>query len=92
MKIDNFKKTWDIDSDSSEVFKIDIVLDGIYAKYYQFLKETYKKNPDSFGQLNKHIVEAGLINIMKDIWTMFLANIAVSESSESFEMIDKNKN
>jgi hypothetical protein len=82
MKIDDFKKIWESDFDVTESFRTDITLNGIYAKYYQFLKEAYKKNPEDIDQLNRHIVEVGLTNIMKDIWTMLLASIAVAGSSE----------
>jgi len=82
MKIDDFKKIWESDFDVTESFRTDITLNGIYAKYYQFLKEAHKKNPEGIDQLNRHIVEVGLTNIMKDIWTILLASIAVAGSSE----------
>jgi len=79
MKIDDFKKMWETSLDVTESFKTDITLEGIYAKYYQFLKDAHKKNPGKLDQLNRHIIEVGLTNIMKDIWTMFLASLSIME-------------
>jgi len=85
MKEDDFKKIWESGLNVTEPFEVNVTLDGVYAKYYQFLKEAYKKDLGSIDQLNKHIIEIGLISIMKDIWTMFLSSVV-----ESFGASEKN--
>jgi hypothetical protein len=84
MKEDGFKKIWELNPNATEPFKANVTLDGVYAKYYQFLKEAYKKDSINIDQLNKHIIEIGLINIMKDIWAMLLSSVV-----ESFETPEK---
>ena len=82
MKVDAFKKLFDTNIDVTCPFKVNLQLEGLYAKYYQFLKEICCTDEFQSKLLDKYIVETGLINVMKDIWVILLGTLA-TQSPES---------
>jgi len=73
-----------------EEFEVKFKLKGAYAKYYKFLKDIYfELNPQGSVELEKFIVESGLLDVMRSIWTMFLSEIVLETEKEKGKGIPK---
>ena len=64
-----------------DVDEIDLVakvkLTGLIAKYYKFLKEMADQS--GYQDIDKFIIESGILDVMRSIWTMLLSSIILEE-------------
>jgi hypothetical protein len=69
-----------------EVDEVDITakvkLVGPIAKYYKFLKEMADQS--GYRDIDKFIIESGILDVMRSIWTMLLSSI-ISEEIKRYE-------
>jgi len=59
-----------------------VKLVGPIAKYYKFLKEMADQS--GYHDIDKFIIESGILDVMRSIWTMLLSSI-ISEEVKNYE-------
>jgi hypothetical protein len=72
----NLKETDEV----SIVAKVKLV--GPIAKYYKFLKDMADQS--GYNDIDKFIIESGILDMMRSIWTMLLSSI-ISEEVKNYE-------